>query len=118
MIVNFPAKVLSKKKETDDSYIETPYQLFVGNLAWSVKKEILKSLFSQHGNVSAAKVIYSGKGGVPRAFGFVCLSSQSEMEDAIASLHGKVIYQTLFFLIGSASRNMPQNDPKGGLPSV
>jgi RNA recognition motif-containing protein len=89
MIVNFPAKVLSKKKETDDSYIETPYQLFVGNLAWSVKKEILKSLFSQHGNVSAAKVIYSGKGGVPRAFGFVCLSSQSEMEDAIASLHGK-----------------------------
>lgn len=89
MIVNFPARVISKKKETDDSYVETPYQLFVGNLAWSVKKEILKSLFSQFGNVSAAKVIYSAKGGVPRAFGFVCLSSESEMEDAIAALHGK-----------------------------
>ena len=69
MIVRFLARVLSKKKEIDDSYIETPYQLFVGNQ--SVKKEILRILFSQHGNVSPVKVIYSSKGGMPLAFGLV-----------------------------------------------
>ena len=32
MIDNSLARVISKKKEVDDSYVETPYQLFVGNL--------------------------------------------------------------------------------------
>lgn len=89
MIVNFPAAVLSRGKKTEDVYIESPYQLFVGNLAWSVRKEILRGLFSEHGNVLGAKVVYNRKGGVPRAFGFVSLSSESEMEAAITSLHGK-----------------------------
>lgn len=89
MIVNFPAAVLSRGNKTEDEYVETPYQLFAGNLAWSVKNEILRDLFSEHGTVLGAKVVYNSKGGVPRAFGFVCLSSQSEMEAAIVSLNGK-----------------------------
>lgn len=89
MIVNFPAAVLSKGKKGEDAYVETPYQLYVGNLAWSVKEETLRDLFSENGNVLGAKVVYNRKDGVPRAFGFVSLASQSEVEAAIASLHGK-----------------------------
>lgn len=46
-------------------------------------------MFSENGNVLGAKVVYNRKDGVPRAFGFVSLASQSEVEAAIASLHGK-----------------------------
>eukprot|EP01018_Ginkgo_biloba_P012357 Gb_28108 [translate_table: standard] len=58
MIVNFPARLLTRKREGEqewNNFVETPYKVYVG--------------------------------GVPRVFGFVSLSSQSEVEAAIASLH-------------------------------
>ena len=57
-------------------------KLYVGNLSYSVTSEDLKTLFSNHGSVTEAKVI-EGKG-----FGFVEMSSQSESETAKKELDG------------------------------
>jgi len=57
-------------------------KLYVGNLGYSVTKEDLSDLFSNHGMVKEIKLI-EGKG-----FGFVEMSNQSEAESAKKALHG------------------------------
>lgn len=57
-------------------------KLYVGNLGFSVTREDLNNLFSNHGEVRDAKLI-EGKG-----FGFVEMSNQAEAEAAKKALHG------------------------------
>lgn len=57
-------------------------KLYVGNLGFSVTREDLNSLFSNHGEVKDAKLI-EGKG-----FGFIEMSNQAEAESAKKALHG------------------------------
>ena len=57
-------------------------KLYVGNLAYSVTKEQLIELFSQHGGIADIKVI-EGKG-----FAFIEMSSQAEAEAAKSQLNG------------------------------
>ena len=56
-------------------------KLYVGNLSYSVTKEDLTELFSDHGDVENVNII-EGKG-----FGFVEMSKQSEAEAAKAALN-------------------------------
>ena len=51
-------------------------KLYVGNLGFNVTNEDLKTLFSNHGEVTESKLI-EGKG-----FGFVEMSNQAEAESA------------------------------------
>ncbi len=63
-------------------------KLYVGGLPYSVTEEQLADLFAAHGTVESARVISDKYTGQSRGFGFVDMSSSSEAEQAIKSLHG------------------------------
>ena len=76
-------------------YPESEYKLFVGNLSWSVTSESLTGVFQEYGNVVGARVLYDGDTGRSRGYGFVCYSSQQEMDAGLESLNGAVVYPLL-----------------------
>ncbi|KAH9317366.1 hypothetical protein KI387_019135, partial [Taxus chinensis] len=80
MLVNFPARLLSPG---------VGCRVYIGNIAWSVKRESLRALFSQYGNVLGLRINYDRKDGVPRVYGFVFLSAKSEVNAVVAALNGK-----------------------------
>ncbi|CAH9109879.1 unnamed protein product [Cuscuta epithymum] len=65
------------------------YKVYVGNIPWSMDESGLEQMFSSHGRVISARVIRDRDNGRSRGFGFVTLSSEAEMNDAIANLDGK-----------------------------
>jgi nucleolin len=50
----------------------------------------LEEVFSEHGKVVSAQVVSDWETGRSRGFGFVTMSSESELNDAIATLDGQV----------------------------
>ncbi|CAN0881219.1 31 kDa ribonucleoprotein, chloroplastic, partial [Linum grandiflorum] len=63
-------------------------RLYVGNLSWGVDNSALEALFSEHGNVVDARVVYDKESGRSRGFGFVSFSSADDMNNALDSLDG------------------------------
>jgi len=49
----------------------------------------LVQLFSEHGKVVDARVVYDRESGRSRGFGFVTMATQDELDDAIAALDGQ-----------------------------
>ncbi|CAD5192715.1 28 kDa ribonucleoprotein, chloroplastic [Musa acuminata AAA Group] len=64
-------------------------RVYVGNLPWQVDDGRLEQVFSEHGKVLEARVIYDRETGRSRGFGFVKMASQAETDDAIAALDGQ-----------------------------
>lgn len=62
-------------------------KLFVGNLAWEVTAEDLKSLFASAGTVVDSAVITDRMTGRSRGFGFVTMSSDAEAQTAVEKLN-------------------------------
>jgi len=67
------------------------FKLYVGNLPWDVDDARLEQIFSEHVRVVGARVVYDRESGRSRGFGFVTLSAEAELNDAIASLDGRDI---------------------------
>ena len=65
-------------------------KLFVGNLPWGMDDSTLESIFSEHGKVLEARIVYDRESGRSRGFGFVTLSSSDEVIEAIAKMDGAV----------------------------
>ncbi|XP_024382952.1 RNA-binding protein CP29B, chloroplastic [Physcomitrium patens] len=65
-----------------------PNKLFVGNLSWRCDEEALETLFSDYGRVLEARIATERDSGRSRGFGFVTLSSETEVNAAIESLDG------------------------------
>jgi RNA recognition motif-containing protein len=61
--------------------------IYVGNLSSNVNDEDLKGLFSEHGNVSSAKVIRDNYSQESRGFAFVEMPGQTEAQKAIDTLN-------------------------------
>ena len=75
---------------------EAGHRIYVGNLPWSVDSGRLEGIFSEHGSVVSARVVSDRETGRSRGFGFVEMSTESEMNDAISSLDGEVNPFALF----------------------
>lgn len=69
---------------------EPAFRVYVGNIPWQVDNLRLEQLFSEYGKVEEARIVFDRETGRSRGFGFVTMSSQIEMEDAIAALDGSV----------------------------
>lgn len=69
---------------------EPAFRIYVGNLPWDVDNARLEQVFSEHGKVVEARVVYDRETGRSRGFGFVKMSNETEMNDAIAALDGEV----------------------------
>nr|XP_043606909.1 28 kDa ribonucleoprotein, chloroplastic-like [Erigeron canadensis] len=65
------------------------YRVYVGNLPWDVDDIRLEQVFSEHGKVVNARVVYDRESGRSRGFGFVTMSTESELNDAIENLDGQ-----------------------------
>nr|VDC70121.1 unnamed protein product [Brassica rapa] len=65
-------------------------KLFVGNLPFNVDSAQLAQLFESAGNVEMVEVIYDKVTGRSRGFGFVTMSSVSEVEAAAQQFNGYV----------------------------
>ncbi|XP_022736273.1 28 kDa ribonucleoprotein, chloroplastic-like [Durio zibethinus] len=68
---------------------EPAFKIYVGNLPWDVDNARLEQVFSEHGKVVEARVVYDRETGRSRGFGFVTMSSETELNDAIAALDGQ-----------------------------
>lgn len=62
-------------------------KLYVGNLSFNVRSEILEQTFAEFGQVSSAKVIVDRETNRSKGFGFVEMSTNHEAAAAIAGLN-------------------------------
>ena len=62
--------------------------LYVGNLAFSVTEETVRSKFDQFGNVASCKLITDRDTGRSKGFAFIEMGSSKEAQEAIANLDG------------------------------
>jgi RNA recognition motif-containing protein len=63
--------------------------IYVGNLAYSVTEDDLRTAFSEFGAVTRATVITDKFSGQSKGFGFVEMANSSEAEAAIRGLNDK-----------------------------
>ncbi|CAN1136484.1 31 kDa ribonucleoprotein, chloroplastic [Linum perenne] len=83
------ASPMGKRIERGPSADESSLRVYVGNLPWSIDDARLQQVFSEHGKVMSAQVIYDRESGRSRGFGFVTMADESEMNNAIAALDGQ-----------------------------
>ena len=65
--------------------------IYVGNLAYNVTDEQLRSAFSQFGKVSKASVIMDRVNNRSKGFGFVEMDDSTEGKSAVDALNGNEI---------------------------
>lgn len=78
------------RPERQPRVYEPAFRVYVGNLPWDVDSGRLEQVFSEHGKVVEAKVVYDRETGRSRGFGFVTMSNETELNDAVAALDGQV----------------------------
>ncbi|KAL1568323.1 28 kDa ribonucleoprotein, chloroplastic-like [Salvia divinorum] len=79
----------AKRGSNPPARVFTPRnRIYVGNLPWSVGDERLQQVFSEYGTTVSARVLTDRLSGRSRGFGYVVMSSEAEMNDAIANLNG------------------------------
>ncbi|XP_073143104.1 28 kDa ribonucleoprotein, chloroplastic-like [Henckelia pumila] len=83
------ATPIGSRPERSPRRSERIYKIYAGNLPWSVDDSRLQQVFLEHGKVINARVVCDRETGRSRGFGFVTMSSESEMNDAIANLDGQ-----------------------------
>jgi nucleolin len=77
------------KPELKPQTLEPVFRVYVGNLPWDIDNTQLEQIFSEYGKVENARVVDDRESGRSRGFGFVTMSSEAEVNEAIASLDGK-----------------------------
>jgi RNA recognition motif-containing protein len=85
------------ERERSPRQFGSSFRIYVGNLPWQVDDSKLVQLFSEHGKVVDARVVYDRETGRSRGFGFVTMATQEELDDAIAALDGQVSVDSLPF---------------------
>ena len=65
--------------------------IYVGNLAFTVTEDSLRSMFEEFGEVESAKVVMDRFSGRSKGFGFVEMPSNSEADQAIKALNRKFV---------------------------
>lgn len=63
--------------------------LYIGNLAYTVREQELREFFEQCGEVSSVKVIMDRVTGRSKGFAFVEMPNDAEAKTAIDTMNGK-----------------------------
>ena len=63
--------------------------IYVGNLPFEVDDGELERIFTEHGEVTSARVIQDRESGRSRGFGFVEMADNTQAEAAIQALNAK-----------------------------
>ena len=65
--------------------------IYIGNLAYNLTEDSLRRLFEEFGEVENAKVIKDRFTGRSKGYGFIEMPSNSEADQAVKALNGKLI---------------------------
>jgi RNA recognition motif-containing protein len=65
--------------------------IYIGNLSYNVTEDQLRAMFTDFGEVENAKIIMDRFSGRSKGFGFVEMSDNSEADQAIKALNGKMV---------------------------
>jgi RNA recognition motif-containing protein len=65
--------------------------IYVGNVAYSMNEEALRSTFAAYGNVTSAKIISDRVTGRSKGYGFVDMDDETEGNAAIEALNDKEV---------------------------
>ncbi|CAI9769432.1 unnamed protein product [Fraxinus pennsylvanica] len=74
----------------ESQFVDSPFKVYVGNLAKTVTTDTLKNFFSETGNVLSAKVTRVPGTSKSSGYGFVSFSSEEDVDAAISSLNNAV----------------------------
>lgn len=66
-------------------------RLYVGNLSYDTTAEMLRSLFSELGQVSDVHMVMDRDSGRPRGFAFVTMASRADVDKTIREIDGRII---------------------------
>ena len=66
-------------------------KLYIGGLSFDTTDEELKTFFQQAGTVQSATVVTDKDSGRSRGFGFVEMSNDAEVRQAVSQLNGKTL---------------------------
>lgn len=91
-------------------------KLYIGNLAYTVTDEALKSTFSQFGTVESATVVKDKMSGRSKGFGFVEMSTEAEASEAIEKLNKSPFEGRTMFVsesISTGASSSPRNSNPG-----
>lgn len=87
--------------------------LYVGNLAYSMRDEDLTTLFATHGDVDTARVIMDRMSGRSKGFGFVEMSDETAAKAAIEAINGTEV-DGRDIVVNEARPREPRRDNRGG----
>lgn len=82
---------LSILQDDESRFNDSPYKVYVGNLAKTVTTELLSKFFSEKGKVLSAKVSRLPGTSKSSGFGFVSFSSEEDVEAAISSCNNALL---------------------------
>jgi RNA recognition motif-containing protein len=85
--------------------------IHVGNLAYNVTEDDLKSAFSEFGEVSAVNIVTERASGQSKGFGFVEMLNNSEADKAMKALNGSRLKDQLIKL---SQAKPPSKKPQRG----
>lgn len=78
--------------QTDDSnFVDSPYKVYVGNLAKTVTSNMLSKLFSEKGKVLGAKISRVPGTSKSSGFGFVSFASEEDVDAAVSSFNNALL---------------------------
>ncbi len=63
--------------------------IYVGNVAYTMRDEALEATFAPYGTVTSARIIMDRATGRSKGFGFVEMENAEEAQAAIDALNGK-----------------------------
>lgn len=86
--------------------------IYVGNLAYKTTDDDLRALFSQHGEVSSARVVTDRISGQSKGFGFVEMPDREQAQKAIEATNG-ADFQGRRLRVNE-SQPKPREDRRGG----
>lgn len=84
-------KKIYENKKKDLKSKTKGLNLYVKNLAESINKDKLKTLFSKFGEISSCVVMNDQKTNVSRGFGFCCFTSEQAAQQAINDMNGQMV---------------------------
>ena len=84
--------------------------IYVGNLSFETTEQSLEATFTQHGQVSSARIITDRETGRSRGFGFVEMGDKTQGEAAINALNGKDLNGRAL----TVNEARPREDNRGG----
>lgn len=82
---------ISEVQADESKFVDSPYKVYVGNLAKTVTNDLLVKFFSEKGKVLSAKVSRVPGTSKSSGFGFVSFSSEDDVKTAISTFNNALL---------------------------